>query len=142
MRSQRNLLIYPKFQIALILTNAATVLISLILIFFQNWKFNHHFVEMGQQVGLVPNHAYFKFIETQRNQLLLYTSIGFLFTFVVSSVLVLIISHRLAGPIVRLNTYFKEISNSGEVSGPIQFRKTDFFQDLMSSVNKALKKLK
>jgi len=142
MRSKFNFLIYPKFQLALILTNTLTVAINLFLVFFQNWKFNHHFVEMGERIGLVPGHAYFKFLEVQRNELILYSSIGFLITFLVSSLFFLVISHRLAGPIVRLRSYFKDISETGKVPEPFQIRQQDFFQDFIQTINQALKRLK
>ena len=57
-----------------------------------------------------------------------------------STVCFLFLSHRLAGPVVRLKGYFAGIAN-GQPVKPVNFRKGDFFSDLPPQINGALQRL-
>jgi hypothetical protein len=58
---------------------------------------------------------------------------------VISSVLTILISHRIVGPLYRLRQYFHRMAEDPSVvKEPIQFRKGDFFADLPPTVNRAL----
>ena len=59
---------------------------------------------------------------------------------VLSYLLTLILSNRLAGPIVRLREHFRKISEGGNLE-PVYFRQKDFFNDLPPLINDALKKV-
>ena len=52
-----------------------------------------------------------------------------------------VISHRLAGPLVRLRRFFQVIADTGQVTN-LSFRKGDYLSDLPPLVNKALGRLK
>lgn len=102
--------------------------------------------EMGEQLGFRPTSAYFRMIEGQQNlfnhNIVLFGIIGSL----LSGVVVLILSHRIVGPIYRLKTFFIELSSgqkSSQDSIPqLQFRDNDYFKDLAMPINKALSMLK
>jgi hypothetical protein len=62
------------------------------------------------------------------------------FGWAVSFVTTLILSHKLAGPIVRLKWYFQQIAKTGHAK-PVHFKKSNFMQDLPPIINQALQKL-
>lgn len=96
--------------------------------------------EMGREARLPESHAYFKFISMQAELLYQHLAIALIVAFFVSTVVTLFLSHRLAGPIVRLKGHFIRIAESGKAER-IQFRKNDFFLDLPPIVNSALERL-
>lgn len=59
---------------------------------------------------------------------------------ILSEIFILIISHKLAGPLVRLRNHFEEIGKTGEPK-PLSFREGDFFSDLPPVINNALKEI-
>jgi hypothetical protein len=67
--------------------------------------------------------------------------LGFAIGILASSVLTLILSHRLAGPIVRLKKFFEALGQKGDSPSTLQFRKMDFFSDLPPVINHSLEEL-
>lgn len=61
---------------------------------------------------------------------------------VVSSVSTLVLSNKLAGPIVRLHLHFKFIAEGGRNIPAVFFRKGDFFNTLPPLINAAVDKMK
>jgi hypothetical protein len=59
-----------------------------------------------------------------------------------TAVLTLLISHRMAGPINRLNGFFAHIVKTGEFPPEIRFRNGDFFQELPPKINEAFLAIK
>lgn len=138
-RKTRNFLIYPKFQMRLILANSAILLLAFGAIAWQAWRSLKHIEGLGLATGLHPEHAFFKFISFQMSTLMSYLAVAFVVSTAFSIVMSLYLSHRIAGPIVRLNGYLKRIGEKGVVSeGPLKFRQGDFFDDLPESVNGAI----
>lgn len=45
------------------------------------------------------------------------------------------LSHRIAGPLYKLNEFFKEGARTGALKPDLHFRKTDHFQELAESYN-------
>jgi len=64
-----------------------------------------------------------------------------LFGFIFSALVMLVVSNRLAGPIVRLRRYFGDIAIKTDNVPPLSFRKGDFFGDLPEVVNRAVQAL-
>ncbi len=57
-------------------------------------------------------------------------------TFVVLLFLVAVfLSHRIAGPLYKLNQVFLEAARTGKMKSPIRFRSSDHFQELAESYN-------
>ena len=90
--------------------------------------------EEGISLGLAHNHIYFKLLLKQEiflHKILIVTLVSsFIFLFIFG----LILSNRIAGPLYRLNDYFKKMSQ-GEDTGEMKFRKNDFFRDLPPNFN-------
>lgn len=49
----------------------------------------------------------------------------------------IVLSHRVAGPLYRLNVHMKEIAE-GKTQGKVKFRNKDFFLELADSFNEQL----
>ncbi len=66
--------------------------------------------------------------------------IGFLGSAIVSTALSLWISHKIAGPLVRMKRELNQMIETGEFK-PIHFRKHDHFLELPDLLNRALSKV-
>ncbi|MEZ4815587.1 MAG: hypothetical protein R3A80_10340 [Bdellovibrionota bacterium] len=90
--------------------------------------------ELGRGIALPPDHVFFQFIDEQQRSMT-WMSIG---TISFVSMLIcgfgLLYSHRIAGPIYRLQTYLKGRSEGVE-KGPLKFRDADYFPELAEAVN-------
>lgn len=131
---------YPQLQWALLTINIIvnsflfTILSVRVKLFFDS------LIDLGNQSGFDENHVYFQFLKSQQEYLKFEFSLAFLISLVVSSALVLWISHRLAGPLLRLREHLSKIAETG-VYSKIIFRKSDYFQDLSNNLNEALDRL-
>lgn len=134
---RKKILIYPKFQIKLIILNL--LLVAFIIgsvVFFINQSFtNLH--EQGISANLSASHPYFGFLKYQSSLLYKYLWIGTIVGFVITTWLSLILSFKLAGPIVRLHSYFGEMAKGNDLDKNVSFREGDFFNDLPDLINKA-----
>lgn len=93
-------------------------------------------IESGIEKNLNHDHIYFNVIYSQQvyfsNFLLL---IGVVLT-IGTLVWGLYFSHRIAGPLYKLDKYFGDAKNSpGKKLAPLSFRKDDFFQEVSTSIN-------
>jgi hypothetical protein len=139
-RSPKQILIYPKFQLRLIAINITALLIAFTALIFQNYILFAKLHQMGTEAGLPAEHPFHQFINYEQNHFLFYTCgtlAGMLVIFIIAS---LIISHRVAGPIVRLKSFFISVRDSGKIS-QLQFRKDDFFDDLPEVINQSLESI-
>lgn len=141
-RKPKNLLIYPKFQLNLLATNTVILLMSFAFVGIQSYRSFSQLKTVGMAAGLAPAHPYYRFVDLQSHTVYQNLIIAFLISFVFSSIFSLYLSHRLAGPICRMKSYFAEIAESGRVTHDVKFRKHDFFEELPNLINRALKKIK
>ncbi len=137
---RRKILIYPKFQLSLVAVNIVTMLAVLGAIEFQILASAGEIQNLNG-TPFSPKFFYNRVIEYQMS--VLYSGLGLylLIAFVLSCGITLIISHRLAGPLVRMHKYFKNMEDSGKVEQPLKFRDGDFFQELPETINKGLNSL-
>ncbi len=135
-----NLLIYPKFQLTLVFLVLVVFVTTLGCITFEFWQTFENLNNVGLQSNLGQNHVYFEFLRAQRVTLfkiIAYVGgVGLLLSLLVS----LYVTHRLAGPLVRLKSHFERMGNTGEFR-EIHFRENDFFEELPEIINVALARL-
>lgn len=129
-------LVYPRFQLSLIGAQAAILLVSYGLITFNINQGYRHLNELGNKANITAAHPYFKFLGYQQETLLQYVMWAFIAAFVLSMVVTLLISHKLAGPIVRLRKELKYIAEQGQFR-PFEFRKKDYIHDIGPLLNDA-----
>jgi hypothetical protein len=132
--------INPAFQTKFIISVLLCVFLSLTIIFLSQQYFFHIFISKGVELGLPPEHVFFALLREQQVEMLQ--------IFIGSSLLLslgiglwaLFYSHRIAGPLYRLQRFFHEASKRtpSEPVRPLAFRENDFFQELPESINQFL----
>ena len=135
------LIVYPRFQYAIIGVNLGILAVTLSAVAISTWASFNKLHQMGVEANLSADHAYFKFLVKQSEQLYLYLGIALTMALLASTIFSIVISHRMAGPLVRLMNYFKAISNGEEVR-EISFREKDFFTEIPPVINEAINKIK
>ncbi len=138
---RKKYLIYPPFQIALLLANVIGTLACLGIIAGLLGSSFSEMVTLGQKAGFSEGHPYFQFLSVAASSLVTKLLAAVAIALVVNSLLFVWLSHRLVGPIYGLKLYlarYLEARARGESISPVEFRKGDFFQDLAIQVNEAL----
>lgn len=138
--------INPRFQWSILgwmwATCGGVVTVFYVGVRYFFWKFE----KLGIEAGLQQGHEIFQFLAEQNdqmNRIFLGTSVG---AFVFLTVIGILVSHRVAGPVLRVRNHMDRLSD-GMTPDDLQFRENDYFPELASSVNafalkykKALKK--
>lgn len=131
--------INPQFQRQFIIYVMSITLISLAIFYISQQIFFHQFYHSGEQLGLPIDHPYFQLLKDQRSGLskIFFVTSALISCFILFSAL--FFSHRIAGPLYRLEKYFKNAANHPDLlENSLSFRKDDFFQELPDSVNRFL----
>lgn len=142
-RKKRSLLINPKFQWTLIGYVSIVALLVLAVSFgLFTFGFNE-FSSIGLQAGLPSDHVYFEFLRMQESTFLrVFVALAIL----IAAILVvggLIVSHKIAGPIYRMQKEFNKMQEEDPVRlREIYFRKGDFFPELAETYNELVRKIK
>ncbi len=92
----------------------------------------------GLAENLKLDHVYFRFIDYQSSLVYTYLGGALAVGFLLSAVMTLILSNKLAGPIVRLHVFFKQIIKGQRPVPAVFFRRGDFFKDLPPLINHAM----
>lgn len=130
-------LIYPKFQIKFISFSLVAVILGLFIFYLAQLYFIKDMYLEGMALKLPNTHIYFKMVahqESNMKMIFLFAS-GVVFLFLL--VFGLLLSHRIAGPLVKLNNYLEKLSENKD-PGELVFRKKDFFHEIPKTLNKYL----
>lgn len=133
---KRTFFIKPKFQVRFILYVMSWTLAALAIFYISQQFFFHQFYTSGEELGLSQDHPYFQLLKDQQSGLskIFFITAGFISFLILFSAL--FFSHRIAGPLYRLEKFFSEESKSNEFNSvKLAFRKDDFFQELPNVVN-------
>lgn len=131
------LLIDPNFQYRVIKWMMALSLAPICVFFSAHYYYFWKLKRLGQNLGLNEDHVYFRFIDTQGQELLMIFILCAILTGIIVGAFGLFFSHKVAGPIYRLRAYFREMPDS-----KLSFREGDFFNDLPNVINDSLEKVK
>ncbi len=140
-RKTKNIFIYPDFQykfIGIILFSGIVAVIAFYL--GQKFFFKQLYLE-GLRLNLADDHVYFKLLVSNEKQLNIIFYATSLFVASFSIIFGSILSHKIAGPIIRLNSYFKDLAEGREVD-ELKFRDNDLFLDVPKSINSYLQKFR
>ena len=139
---KRKYLVYPKFQIPLIIINSlVTVFLFCIVAYFV--IHSHLYLEqMVKQTRLPAQNLFIQLLTEQLRSLLFYMGISLVIAVTSTAIATLLLSHKMAGPMIRMKNYFGDINRSSEFPEPLRFRDGDFFQELLPSINGAFNALK
>jgi len=129
--------IYPRFQGTILAINILLLGLVFGTILVLTKRSFDQLVVQGQLSGLQETHPYFQFLRLQFESFRFYLLIAAIVSTGMISLAALILSHRLAAPIVRLKGYFGRIRQNG-YGERVSFRDGDFFPELPDLINDAL----
>lgn len=133
--SRRKILINRAFQVPFVFRIWLMMTFVMGIVYLSNVYFFWRFLEKGRAMGLPDDHVFFQFIATQQAFMnWIFAATGLVVTaFVILAGLLL--SHRVAGPLYRLNLHMNEVAE-GRTKGDVRFRPRDYFQELAVSFNR------
>jgi methyl-accepting chemotaxis protein len=137
---RKKFLINPRFQLTFIYYMTAISGIAITVLYLSNSYFFWRFQKMGVDLGIPQASAFFQFLAKQRvlmNHITVVTSIILLILILVVGIL---FSHRISGPIHRLETHMRKIAD-GTGHDHVRFRKSDYFPELAEAFNLAIDKV-
>ena len=125
-----NFLVLPGFQIRFMMYIIGFAFFGILALYASSHLYFDRLISEGRQLGLSPDHIYFEFVDQQRSVLNQ--------TFMVVAALVfggmiligLVLSHKIAGPIYRIQVYLQEVREKGVASRRLSFRDGDFFPEV------------
>ncbi|MBL6990719.1 MAG: hypothetical protein ISR65_13120 [Bacteriovoracaceae bacterium] len=129
-------LVNPKFQYRLMGQAVLIGGLSILVVFLANMYFFNYYFDKGLALNLPTTHAYFRLLKEQQNHMnLVFLCVASMFV-LIFTFWGLFFSHRVAGPLFRLEKYFKSGSKHEDgMMMEVSFRKTDFFKTLAISIN-------
>lgn len=133
-RKFKNYFINPSFQWEFVRGMLMLSFVIVAIVYGANYYFFYLFAQKGSALGLAPNHVFFGFLASQK------TTMNGIFVITAFIVVVLVVirgivfSHRIAGPLYRLNQDLIEMSRTGRLRR-IKFRNGDYFLELPESFN-------
>lgn len=134
---EKKFLINNDFQIQFMVSVLLISICSMSVIYFANDYFFHTYIMKGEELNLAPDHPFFLMIHEQKQFM---TNVFIIVASVISLIgglWGLFYSHKIAGPLYRLNRYFTDAAiSSTPLSKKIYFRDDDFFQDIPDAINK------
>lgn len=136
---RKKILINPKFQFAFMGYMVVTAMVMIGIFYGANAYFIDEFREMGRSVGLAPDHVFFEFLSEQDRKLTLFFGVSAGVAFLSLCLAGLFMSHRVAGPLYRLQRYMQDIKDGKDV-GDVKFRKRDFFPELADGMNDVMRR--
>ncbi len=128
------LLIYPAFQLRLIVGLVLSHLVLVGVFFLTQLIFFYYYKAIGQKMGLPADHMFYGFLGQQQQRMAFFFVLASLVVMAMGALYSLLISHRVAGPIVRVMNYLNGYSQAQEPS-PVRFREDDYFLELADAVN-------
>ncbi len=138
---RRKFLINREFQFWFIMCFVSVAIAVIVAVFLASEYFFWYFTEQGRAAGLMEGDIFFSFLDRQR---LAMTQVLFVlssFFFISLSMLGLLFSHRIAGPLYRLERHMRAVAR-GDIASPIRFRSKDFFKELSKAYNEQYDYLK
>jgi len=132
---RRQYLIKPGFQLRFMLYWSGFLLVGFAVMYLSNYLYFDSVYQMGYELDLDESHPYFAFIDQQkiilRNIYLALSAISFTVVMIAG----LFLSHKIAGPIYRIEKYMQSVANGNERPEPVHLRKGDFFPEIEGIVN-------
>lgn len=139
-RYLKNFLIYPRYQLALVIINVLVLLAGFIIIYYQVGNSFYNLDEIAAAKNIMTNPYYKELVLIQEKLILtqIFTTIIICLTMTV--LFTILFSHKSAGAIYGLQKYFQDIAKNGYTK-PLTFRKGDMHEQIPTAVNAALAKI-
>ena len=124
-----------KFLMAFIFSNFLVALGFL----YSAIRFIDVFQLRATEVGIPDGHFFYLFLAEQKQTLLLLTFLGIIFTLAITTLLTLYLSHKIAGPVYRIEYDLTEMFKTNQFK-EIKIRQGDDLQEVVTLINKLIKK--
>ena len=134
-RKRARFLVLPSFQLKFMAYIVMFSGFGLSVLYASNLFYFDRLISEGQAMGLAPDHVYFQFIEQQKSLL---QSVFLTVSAIVFGGLIiagLYMSHRIAGPVYRIQMYLQDFYETGDPGKQLKFRDRDFFPEIAELVN-------
>jgi methyl-accepting chemotaxis protein len=131
----------PRLQLRIVLGANVLALASAILIFTLNFDMRSHLESYAAALNLPPAHP---FSEAMAQHESLVDRLCWLVAFiqlVFFNVTAIILSHRIAGPLHRLQRHLEKVGEGKEPTD-VKFRKGDLYQSVAEACNKVMARLR
>ena len=133
----KKFLINTPFQMQFMFSLILISIISMSIIYIANDYFFQTYIHKGEMLNLPPDHPFFLMIQEQKSFMIKVFVLVAGSTSGIACIWGLFYSHKIAGPLYRLNQYFSEAAASGRpLDKKVYFREDDFFQEVPESINK------
>lgn len=139
---RKNYFVNKKFQIQMAYYSLSIIAVTGISVVGSIYFFIKSLLEDAESVGATYNPEYLKFVNNIKESILFNSSISLLVVTVFVIIISVLLSHKIAGPLYKLNDYLNQVADDPSRQDPISFRKNDFFSELAESTNRALNKVK
>lgn len=140
---EKKFLINTDFQLQFIASVLLISIVSMSIIYLANDYFFHAYMQKGMALNLPPDHPFFLMIHEQKRFM---TKVFIGVALSISSVgciWALFYSHKIAGPLYRLQRYFTlAATENAHLNKKIYFRDGDFFQEVPDSINRYIDSVK
>jgi hypothetical protein len=128
-------LVLPGFQIRFMVYIICFAAFGIAVLYGSNHFYFARLVTEGQELGLAPDHIYFEFIEQQKSLLnIIFLSVSAL-VFGGMIIAGLVLSHKIAGPVYRIQRYLQTVYEEGAPRAKLKFRDGDFFPEVAELIN-------
>ena len=131
---RKRLLINPGFQFRFMVWMSALALGVIVVMHLAHQWFFFQLREQARVAGLQADHVFYRFIESRQTELDVITVFSFIAVVAVVSVVGLVLSHKIAGPMYRLRVHLEEFAAS-RTPRPLKFRDGDFFSEIPDAYN-------
>lgn len=130
-------LINKSFQVKFLLYSVFISFITITIFYLMIYSFYEYGRQLGLEMGFPQGHIWFRFIEERQTDMISFFVVTAIIVFLFIVISGIWYSHKIAGPIYRINSQLKTISLD-KIVDKVSFRKGDFFKELAVSYNKRL----
>ena len=138
---RKQYLVNTRLQLTLILGANALAIISALLLITLMYYGQTHLENYVTGLNIAPGHPALQYIAEQQKQFERMAILVVLVQLLVFNVTALLLSHRLAGPLFRLERHLKTVGEGGEPAD-VHFRKGDLYRQLADECNKVMARLR
>lgn len=135
-----NFLVFPKFQLTLVILNLLVLSINFMVIIVLFSQGTETIQTMLQATGIANNASMLKVWQNYEQFLYTQLIVTTFVVFISTLIFTLIVTHRVVGPIYSLKNFFLKIGDSGQIE-ELKFRSKDYYGELPGIINRALRKI-
>ena len=125
---RRKLIIFPTFQYVLLAANLGVAISISVIVWF---LMKRTFSDLGSVGGLsgFEIQYYKRYLDYQVHEFQTALFWALSFCILASGLVTIVVSHRFAGPLIRMRHFFKRIAEHPEPLPKLEFRDGDYLQD-------------